>query len=235
MNIVRRTRWRVTFLCASAALFTLCPSLNLQAQERSSATGAELSVGVLKAFYSDKSEGPESSFGAADAVQALLKVHTNGPLSAVGIEFTFLPDGWWAWPWPWDHSLPMDHDGGIRVTLNGFVNLAESGALSFDGVVGAGIRRWGEGDGEIEFSPRIPSSEIYRIQSDIDPVVIYGVVADYALGDRVSVQANARGVTTFGGDLEVKDASGASTTIEDRRQSFVNVGVGIGVRLGSGR
>jgi len=234
MRIVRSVCRQLTCLVATAAMLTLAAP-GLASAQGSDRTGPQLTVGLMKAFYSDKSEGPESSFGGADAIQGELKFDLDRALTAVSFQFTLVPDGWWPWPWPWDHSLPMDHNGGLRFTVNGFVDVAESGPLNLDAVFGAGIRRLGEGDGEIAFSPELPASEVYRIQSDIDPIVTYGVVADYAVGDRVILQANARGVTTFGGDLEVKDAAGASTTVEDRRQSFVNVGVGVGFRLGSGR
>lgn len=224
-------------LAVAAVGMTMALSLALpstvRAQARASDSGVELTVGAVMAFYADHEYCPPDQF--LDAIQSSLKYHMsgNGPLSAVGIEVTNALDGMFPWPWPPESEFALDHDGGVRVTANVFVNIFEQDRLSVDLVAGGGIRRFGEGNGEADFSEPIPPTEVYRIQSQANPIAIYGLLADLAVTDRLSLQGNVRGNTTFTGDLEVQDAAGAAMMLDVGTQSFVQVTVGVGVRLGS--
>lgn len=216
----------------SAALTLLAP-IALSAQARADGSSIELTLGAVMAFHEDHFNCPPDEF--LDAIQSSLKFHldSDGRISAVAIEGTLALDGMFPWPWADGLTFPLDHDGGVRITGNVFIDLFDADRLNVDLVAGGGIRRWGEGDGTAEFDIDVPRGLAYRIQSQSDPIVLYGVLADLAVSERFSLQASARGNTTFTGDLDVASPTGQISQLDAGTQSFVQVTLGVGVRLGS--
>ncbi len=230
-----RTAWSRPAL-ATASLATaaalLAPAA-LDAQAPGEAPALELTLGGVMAFYEDHFNCPPDGF--LDAIQGSVKLHMDSDrsVSAFAIEATLALDGMFPWPWAEDLTVPLDHDGGIRITGNVFFDLVQADRLGLDLVAGAGLRRWGEGDGTADFDIDVPRGLAYRVQSQSDPIVLYGVLADVAVSDRLSLQASARGNTTFTGDLEVASPTGQISSLDVGTQTFVQVTLGVGVRLGS--
>ncbi len=202
-------------------------------EQRIVRTGQRVQVGVATLFSFNREDAfcPQGSF--VDATQFMARVYDAGArrVKGFGVEVTYVGDGQFPWPWADRAAVSMDHDGGLRVTGNAYLTVQQGERVDVDFLVGGGIRRWGEGDGVAEYV-REPADGVYRIQSQIDPILTYGLLVDYSITDVVSLQGQLRLNTTFTGDLDVVGPAGESQVVVAGTQTFAHLAAGLGVRVG---
>lgn len=191
----------------------------------------QVSAATLFSFNREDAFCPFGSF--VDATQFAVRVFDAGArrLTGFGVEVTHVADGQFPWPWASRASIAQDHDGGLLVTGNVYLSARRSQRVDVDLVAGAGIRRWNEGDGIAEFVSTPPNG-VYRIQSQTNPILTYGVLVDLSLTDVLSLQGQARANSTFTGDLDVRGPAGELETVAAGTQTFMHLSAGLGVRVG---
>ncbi len=218
-----------------AGLFAVHPAAAAQVEqpERIVRTGHRVQIGLATVFSFNREDAfcPEGSF--VDATQLSARVYDAGArrVKGFGLEVTYVGDGQFPWPWADRASISMDHDGGLRVTGNAYLTVQRGARVDVDFLVGGGFRRWGEGDGVAEYT-REPADGVYRIQSQTDPIITYGLLVDFSLSDAVSLQGQLRLNTTFTGDLAVVGPVGESEAVAAGTQTFAHLAAGLGVRVG---
>ena len=191
----------------------------------------QLSAATLFSFNREDAFSPIGGF--VDATQLALRVYNAGSsrIKGVGVEVTHVTDGQFPWPMPTRSRVPLDHDGGLRVTGNVYISSRQGERVDVDLVVGAGVRRWKEGDGIADFTFP-PQDGVFRIQSQTDPILTYGLLADFSLTDIVSLQGQVRANTAFAGSIDVLGPDNEAETVEAGTQTHLHVMAGVAVRLG---
>ena len=204
----------------------------------SGARAQEASVGANLPLFSSPDACPTSTFGAFQAgIEGGL-----GPVDGQ-LEGFYGPDGTYAWPWHPDITsvsgeqgggaqVPVgyDYSGGVRVSGNVLLGVAEIGALEVKLLGGAGFRRLSGADYQAGGNNQV---ERYGTESTLDPLVTYGAVADVGLTDRVGLRMQLRGTTLFQGELQLLGPNGAGPVLESVTQSFGSAIVGFTFDLGS--
>lgn len=196
------------------------------------------SVGAVFPLFATEEFCESSTFGA---LQLGFENEISGSIDGQ-IEAYWAPSGSYPWPWtPIGTELALgggaqqapaayDHNGGLRVAVNALISLTQADRLGVKALVGAGVRRLGSADYAQGGSGEI---ERFGVDSQIAPLVTFGLVADIGLTDRMGLRLQGRGNVIFSGDLQLRGATSAQDrTVGSDTQTFGQAMVGLTFGLG---